>query len=63
MIKNVFYGEPAAAVTKFTDISRVQVSVLSVLTIFILIAGIYPTPMFEFISDAVGPIINKYNPK
>jgi NADH:ubiquinone oxidoreductase subunit 4 (subunit M) len=36
---------------------------LSVLTIFILIAGIYPTPMFEFISDAVGPIINKYNPK
>jgi NADH-quinone oxidoreductase subunit M len=63
MIKHVFYGEPAAAVSGFGDISKVQVLVLSVLTILIFFVGIYPGPAFEILSESVPNIIKKYNPK
>ena len=63
MIKHVFYGEPVAAVSGFTDISKVQIVVLSILRILIFFIGIYPGPAFEILSESVPNIINKYQPK
>jgi len=60
MIKNVFYGEPVAATSTFTDINRIQGLALTVLTVLIFVVGVYPDPFFKLIHETVGLIVNKY---
>ena len=60
MVKNVFYGEVATAVESYVDISKVQVGLLTVITLLIFIFGVYPTPFFSMISETVGLILNKF---
>ncbi len=60
MVKNVFYGEVAAAVTSFKDINALQIGILTVITLLIFILGLYPTPYFTMITETVGLILNKF---
>jgi NADH-quinone oxidoreductase subunit M len=60
MVKNVFYGEVAAAVTSFKDINALQIGMLTVITLLIFILGLYPTPYFTMITETVGLILNKF---
>jgi NADH-quinone oxidoreductase subunit M len=60
MVKNVFYGEPVAATSTFTDINRIQGLALTVLTVLIFVVGVYPDPFFKLIHETVGLIVNKY---
>lgn len=60
MIKHVFYGEVATAVTGFADINKMQAMVLTVITGLILFVGVYPDPFFKMMYETVGLIINRY---
>jgi NADH:ubiquinone oxidoreductase subunit 4 (subunit M) len=60
MVKNVFYGEVATSVGSYVDINKVQIALLTVLTLLIFIFGVYPTPFFSMISETVGLILNKF---
>lgn len=60
MIKHVFYGEVATAVTGFADINKMQAMVLTVITGLILFVGIYPDPFFKMMYETVGLIVNRY---
>jgi len=60
MVKNVFYGEVAAAVNSFTDINKTQIVMLTVISLLIFVIGVYPTPYFSMISETVGLILNRF---
>jgi NADH-quinone oxidoreductase subunit M len=60
MVKNVFYGETVAATAGFSDINKVQVLALGILTALIFVVGVYPDPFFKLIHETVGLIVNKY---
>lgn len=60
MVKNVFYGEVASAVSSFTDINRLQIGILTVITALIFVLGVYPNPYFKMIADTLGLILNKF---
>ncbi|MCE2848301.1 MAG: NADH-quinone oxidoreductase subunit M [Chitinophagaceae bacterium] len=60
MIKHVFYGEVATAVTGFADINKMQAMVLTVITGLILFVGVYPDPFFKMMYETVGLIVNRY---
>jgi NADH-quinone oxidoreductase subunit M len=60
MVKNVFYGEVATSVGSYVDINKVQIALLTVLTLLIFIFGVYPAPFFSMISETVGLILNKF---
>ncbi len=61
MVKNVFYGTESAAAALMTDIKGAQVVIFIILTVLILVVGIYPQPFFQMFSDAMGLILNRYN--
>lgn len=61
MVKNVFYGTESEAAALMTDIKGVQVVIFIILTVLILVVGIYPQPFFQMFSDAMGLILNRYN--
>ena len=60
MVKNVFYGEVAAAVNSLTDINKTQIVMLTVISLLIFVIGVYPTPYFSMISETVGLILNRF---
>lgn len=60
MVKNIFYGEVAVSVGSFKDINALQIGMLSVITLLILVLGVYPTPYFNTITETVGLILNKF---
>lgn len=60
MVKNIFYGEVVASVNSFTDINKVQIGMLTVISLLIFVLGVYPTPYFTMISETVGLILNKF---
>jgi NADH-quinone oxidoreductase subunit M len=60
MIKHVFFGEVATAVTGFVDINKTQVMVLTVITGLIIFVGVYPDPFFKLMYETVGLIVNRY---
>lgn len=60
MIKQVFYGELAAGVEQFQDIRFREIFVLSILTILILVFGVYPEPIFNMFKETVGFIPTRY---
>ena len=60
MVKNIFYGELVASVNSFTDINKVQIGMLTVISLLIFVLGVYPTPYFSMISETVGLILNKF---
>lgn len=59
MVKNVFYGEVAAAVQGFMDIRPLQSFVFVVLTVLIFFMGVYPGPFLGMIGETVSLILNK----
>ncbi len=61
MVKNVFYGTESEAAALMTDIKGAQVVIFIILTVLILVVGIYPQPFFQMFSDAMGLILNRYN--
>ena len=61
MVKNVFYGTESEAAALVTDIKGAQVVIFIILTVLILVVGIYPQPLFQMFSDAMGLILNRYN--
>ena len=61
MVKNVFYGTESEAAALVTDIKGAQVVIFIILTVLILVVGIYPQPFFQMFSDAMGLILNRYN--
>lgn len=61
MIKNVFYGTESQAASVVKDIRGVEILIFIILTVLILIVGIYPQPFFQMFSDALGLILTKYN--
>ena len=61
MVKNVFYGTESEAAALVTDIKGAQVVIFIILTVLILVVGVYPQPFFQMFSDAMGLILNRYN--
>lgn len=61
MVKNVFYGTESEAAALMTDIKGAQVVIFIILTVLILVVGIYPQPFFQMFSDAMGLILNRHN--
>ena len=61
MVKNVFYGTESEAAALMTDIKGAQVVIFIILTVLILVVGVYPQPFFQMFSDAMGLILNRYN--
>jgi NADH-quinone oxidoreductase subunit M len=60
MVKNVFFGNVATAVSGFTDISKGQSVVFVSLTLLIFAVGVYPDPFFKLIYETVGLLVNRF---
>jgi NADH-quinone oxidoreductase subunit M len=60
MVKNVFFGEVAASAQAFRDLRPLQTGVFLLISIFILVAGVYPKPFFNLIHETVGMIVTRY---
>jgi NADH-quinone oxidoreductase subunit M len=60
MVKNIFYGEVTGVVNTFPDINKIQIFMLTVISVLIFVLGVYPTPFFTMISETVGLILNKF---
>jgi NADH:ubiquinone oxidoreductase subunit 4 (subunit M) len=60
LVKNTFFGEPAAAVASYKDIRPKESFVFATLTVLIFFVGIFPSPFFKLIYETVGLIVNRY---
>jgi NADH-quinone oxidoreductase subunit M len=59
MIQKVFFGEGNAAAANFKDISINEKVALIIIVLFIIIMGVYSTPMFNVTNDTVVAILKK----
>jgi NADH-quinone oxidoreductase subunit M len=57
MIQKVFLGEASAPASSFKDISMAEKTVLTIIVLFILVMGVYSTPMFDMTRNTVMGII------
>jgi NADH-quinone oxidoreductase subunit M len=59
MIQKVFFGEGNAVAVNFKDISINEKVALIIIVLFIVIMGVYSTPMFNMTNDTVAAILKK----
>jgi NADH-quinone oxidoreductase subunit M len=63
MYKSVMQGEPNALTLTFTDISGTEILVLTVISLLIIVIGVYPQPILHLSEAAVTNLLNSVHSK
>jgi NADH-quinone oxidoreductase subunit M len=60
VVQRLFFGKLfLAREVALTDANRIEVTVLVLLTVFVIAVGVYPSPFMRLIATAVAPIAAK----
>ena len=59
MVQKIFYGNTSTATATVTDINSNEKAALAIITLFILVMGVYNTPLVELTKTAVAGVLAK----